>query len=172
MSDSTRDLVVTVPQKLWLTWLAEGDLPGDPPAEAGLWDFYQGAADAPHAEPGARVYVVAHGMLRGYAPLKRIERQGRGFSLVRGGGAVACTLAEGITGFQGVRYRWWARDDEHDFPAWATLGLPRGLERDVRALLELRARGAAERAELRRRALGGLPLFAPMPVMNRLSRVA
>lgn len=68
-----------------------------------------------------RCYVVAHGRLRGYAPLYAVEvdESGRRFiSLIRRGGAHAVTIAAPIIGFRGYRYRWWSRDQEVAFPGW------------------------------------------------------
>lgn len=125
-----RDLVVTVPKAIWPEWIAEGELPGDPPA--GLeWHFNMGGP-RPELKPGARIYVVAHGRLRGYAPLVRLEngrvwapgdRDPYGWALVRHGGAVACTISEPIRGFRGWKYRWWPRDQEVPFPDWKTAGV-------------------------------------------------
>lgn len=113
------DVVVTCPKRLWLDWLDEGDLPGDQPS-GDEYAFWLGGP-RPRIEPGARVYVVAHGKLRGYAPLTRIELAGApafGFALIRGGGAVACTIDAPVTGFRGWRYRFWQREDERPFPDW------------------------------------------------------
>ena len=112
------DVVVTVPQHLWEDWLDEGDLPGEP-WSGEEWHFYLSGA-VPRILPGERVYVVAHGRLRGYAPLVRIERgeEPWQFALVRHGGAVAITVPEVIPGFRGWRYRWWDRSLEAPFPAW------------------------------------------------------
>lgn len=117
------DVVVTVPKGMWEEWLAEGDLPGDPQGdmESHFWLF---PFTMPRIEPGNRVYIVAHGKLRGYAPLRRVEqycelRHDRA-CLVRNGDAVAVTIAEPIRGFQGWRYRWWQREDEQPFPDWRT----------------------------------------------------
>jgi hypothetical protein len=120
------DVVVTVPKDRWADWIDEGDLPGQAwgtgDAEySGWYDFYLGGP-LPQIEPGERVYIVAHGRLRGYAPLVRVDRYER--SLVRKGGAVAVTIAEPIRGFQGWRYRWWDRSAEIDFLEWATEGVP------------------------------------------------
>lgn len=110
------DVVVTVPQRLWSEWLDEGDLPGE--EETGEeWDFYLWGR-RPDIKRGERVYVCAHGKLRGYAPLTRIASYGDRFGLVRQGGAVACTIDEPIIGFRGWRYAWWSRDDERPFPNW------------------------------------------------------
>jgi hypothetical protein len=112
------DVVVTVPKRLWEDWLAEGDLPGDDATGEtyafSLW------GSPPEIQPGERVYIVAHGKLRGYAPLVMITpgwNHGE-FALVRGGGAVACTIAEPIRGFRGWQYRFWKREDEVPFPNW------------------------------------------------------
>jgi hypothetical protein len=117
------DVVVTVPKDRWADWLDEGDLPGDEWGTGdanrdGWYDFYLGGA-LPKIEPGERVYIVAHGRLRGYAPLVRLSRS----SLVRQGGAVAVTIPEPIRGFQGWRYRWWDRSIEVPFPNWQTEGV-------------------------------------------------
>lgn len=98
-------------------WVAEGDLPGEE------WSgndshFYLGGG-SPDIQPGERVYVVCEGRLRGYAPLVRIEHFGsRSYALVRQGGAVAVTIDRKIRGFQGFRYRDWAREEERPFPNW------------------------------------------------------
>ena len=107
------DLCVTVPKAKWAEWIAEGDLPGDAPT--GTEYVFWLAGPLPLIEPGERVYVVAHGRLRGYAPLVRAVP---GSGLVRGGGAVACTIAGPIRGFRGWRYRFWQREDELPFPDW------------------------------------------------------
>lgn len=120
------DVVVTCPKQLWAEWCAEGDLPGDP-WTGRIYDFYLGG-QAPNIRPGERVYVVAHGWLRGYAPLTRIEWQRRAplrngqqsvfggrFSLQRHGGAIAVTLSEPTQGFRGWRYRWWEYSDERAY---------------------------------------------------------
>lgn len=115
------DVVVTVPKGLWLDWLAEGDLPGEEAQwESHFW-FHGGI---PRIEPGDRVYVVAHGRLRGYAPLVTVEprcrlRQNMSCFLRRGD-AEAVTIPEHIRGFQGWRYRWWERNAEVPFPEWQT----------------------------------------------------
>ena len=128
------DVVVTVPQRLWREWLAEGDLPGEPwsGAESHFWF----AGPFPQITPGELVYVVAHGKLRGFAPLVRMETSCRlrpgTHCLVRRGGAVAVTLLEEaetprgeaytrpafIRGFRGWRYRWWRREQEMPFYDW------------------------------------------------------
>ena len=114
------DVVVTVPKARWADWIDEGDLPGTEwgsgdAGQSGWYDFYLGGP-LPDIKPGERVYIVAHGKLRGYAPLVRVDHYNR--SLVRQGGAVAVTIPEPIRGFQGWRYRWWDRSVEVDFPDW------------------------------------------------------
>jgi hypothetical protein len=120
------DCVVTVPQRLWGEWLDEGDLPGEP--DTGDTFHFWLASPLPEMQPGERVYIVAHGRLRGYAPLVAIERRCRlrpsVGCLVRRGGAVAVTIDRPIRGFQGFRYVDWDRSEEHEFPDWRTAGLP------------------------------------------------
>ena len=58
--------------------------------------------------------MVAHGKLRGYAPLTRL----RPGALIWAGNAVAVTIDESIPGFRGWRYRWWDREAERPFPEW------------------------------------------------------
>lgn len=124
------DVVVTVPKGFWRDWIAEGDLPGEP------WrgDYWAGqelvwvehlAAVGDEREwricaPDQRCYIVAHGLLRGYAPLCAVEVDpaGRLKALIRRGGAVAVTIPEPIQGFRGWRYRWWDRAAERPFPNW------------------------------------------------------
>lgn len=133
------DVVVTVPKKFWQEWVAEGDeaLVHEPApwGEINEYGFTIGARTKPDIYPGQRVYIVAHGALRGYAPLVRID-SGRSFggkpgsiALVRRGGAVAVTLRSDtaapldVPGFQGWRYRWWEPADEVPFPEWKTWGV-------------------------------------------------
>lgn len=132
------DVVVTVPKRLWAGWLSEGDLAyADESQHPAGWcgdyeygfTFSPGVA-VPKIEWDERVYIVAHGRLRGWAPLTKIttapERFGGrpgGFALVRRGQAVACTIAEPVRGFQGWRYRWWDRAAEIPFPDWRTAGV-------------------------------------------------
>ena len=115
------DVVVTCPKNRWNEWLAEGDLPGDKfvgdPFDDG-YGFSIGR-NRPSIEPGERVYVVAHGKLRGYAPLVQVYQSDEGrFYLIRAGGAVACTIDEPITSFMGWRYRWWDVKNEEAFEGW------------------------------------------------------
>ena len=119
------DLVVTVPKNLWFAWIAEGDAVGEP--ESGEeWAYWVSRARPP-IEPGDRLYVVAWGMLRGYAPVTRVVRQPLGdqFGICRQGKAVACTVRDArFDGFRGYRKRWWAREIEVPFPTWKTEGIP------------------------------------------------
>jgi hypothetical protein len=118
------DVVVTVPQRLWSEWLAEGDLPG---AEAEYTSHFWIGGPLPDIDAPERVYIVAHGRLRGYAPLVGRERRcilrPSVGCLMRGGGAVAVTIPEPIRGFRGWRYRWWPQEDERPFPDWQTAGV-------------------------------------------------
>jgi hypothetical protein len=119
------DVVVTVPKDFTNprtprrgleAWLAEGDAPGSS-WSGQLWSFTTHGMK-PDIAPGERVYVVCEGRLVGFAPLVRVEYQrspvggpGR-VNFIRGGGAVALTIAAPITGFRGWRYRWWNPADE------------------------------------------------------------
>lgn len=150
-----RDVVLRVPRQLWLRWICEGDLPGEPATE--LWAFSVGKA--PALPPGARCYVAAFGMLRGYAPIAvttgRTEGM-QGGSFLREGGAVAVTVP-GLdlgAGRWAWAYRSWPREREVPCPEWATAGLPCELEADVRLALDLR-RDPKHRAILKERAISG-----------------
>ena len=110
------DVVVTVPKWFWPEWIAEGDAVGEP--ESGEeWGFFLGGS-RPDAGPGDRCYIVAHGKLRGFAPIVRVAQTERGWAICRRGGAVAVTLPEPVPGFRGWRRRWWTRDVEVPFPDW------------------------------------------------------
>ena len=122
------DVVVTVPinfrygigPELGLdAWIAEGDAAGDP-YDGGLWTFCTGGG-RPDIEPGELVYVVCEDRLRGFAPLVEMNYERGSVYLIRGGGALAVTIPERITGFRGWRYRWWDRADEVPFPDWKTV---------------------------------------------------
>jgi hypothetical protein len=111
------DLVGTCPKDFWDEWLAEGDAAGEP--ETGTeWGWYTGDRKAKLMKPGDRFYVVAHGRLRGYATVVRIDCFPEGFAIIRKGGAVACTIPQQIPGFRGLRYRWWNPEAELPFPGW------------------------------------------------------
>ncbi len=110
------DFVATCPKGFWSEWIAEGDAAGDP--ETGVeWGWYT-RRSLISVDTGGRFYVVAHGRLRGYAIITRVDRQ-RGI-ICRRGGAVAVTIPEPIRGFQGFRKRWWPYCDEIPFPDWRT----------------------------------------------------
>lgn len=138
------DVVVTVPMDRWAEWLEEGDLAhsGELAGQLSDWQgeheygFLVGRG-RPNIKPGERVYIVAHGHLRGYSPLVRIG-DGRRFggprgslALIRRGRARAVTVLPAgrfsvparINGFQGYRYRWWERSEEIPFPEWRTAGV-------------------------------------------------
>jgi hypothetical protein len=128
------DVVVTVPKWKWAEWIAEGDTDGvdgsaTPMPWSGVFEYGFGVPTVPDIAPGERVYVVAHGRLRGYSPLAYLDhdepwRFGRGVcALVRLGGAVAVTIPQRIIGFQGFRYRWWDRSIEALFAEWRTAGV-------------------------------------------------
>src|ERR1017187_4978553 len=106
------DLVGTCPKDFWEEWIAEGDAAGDP-VTGEEWGWYTGDRKAASIKPGDRFYVVAHGKLRGWAPVTRVEKCPDGsFVICRQGGAVACTISEPIPGFRGLRLRWWPRRSE------------------------------------------------------------
>jgi hypothetical protein len=116
------DLVGTCPKDFWEEWIAEGDAAGAP-VTGEEWGWYTGHHLARSMKPGDRFYVVAHGKLRGWAPVTRVTRggdngEGDGFIICREGGAVACTIMDPIPGFRGLRLRWWNREDEIPFPDW------------------------------------------------------
>jgi hypothetical protein len=115
------DVVVTVPKSIWLDWLDEGDLVGEP-VTGEQWGFYVAGA-RPLVGVGERVYIVAHGRLRGYAPLTRLQKTQFGWAFVREGGAVAITIPEPIVGFRSWKDRWWDRSAEVPFPDWRTAGV-------------------------------------------------
>lgn len=119
------DLVVTVPKHFWFDWIAEGDAAGAPPSGQ-EWGFFLGR-NRPPIEPGDRLYVVAWGRLRGYAPVTRVVQHEGRWIICREAGAVACTVRNigmSFNGFQGFRKRWWDREDEVDFPDWMMVALP------------------------------------------------
>lgn len=118
------DLVGTCPKDFWLEWIAEGDPAGSP--ESGEeWGWYTRHSLARRIQPGDRFYVVAWGMLRGYAPVTRVHVAGgdSGYIICRRGGAVACTIEKPIPGFRGLEKRWWFRAEERPFPDWQTAGV-------------------------------------------------
>jgi hypothetical protein len=117
------DLVVTVPKTFWNEWLAEGDCAGDPPQfPQDEWGYHVGTR--PNIETGERLYVVAWGLLRGYAHVTRVVQAKGGWAICREGGAQAVTIEQAIPGFRGYRRRWWERDAEFLFQRWKTEGVP------------------------------------------------
>jgi hypothetical protein len=113
------DLVGTCPKDFWEEWIAEGDAAGEP-YTGEEWGWYTGDRKARSIQPGDRFYVVAHGRLRGWAPVMRVDvgGDGKSYAIIRHGGGVACTIAEPIPGFRGLRLRWWNRESEVPFPDW------------------------------------------------------
>jgi len=131
-----RDIVLTIPKDKWRAWLDEGACAGDEP-QAGeakrTWHMLTRQKPRKDAIPGvSRVYIWAAGRLRGYSILKRIltpeEVTAEGYDwpgawgYERGPEAFAVTINEDepTIGFQGARYRWWGREEEHPFPDWKT----------------------------------------------------
>lgn len=115
------DVVVCVPRQRWLDWIREGSLPGDQSSQR--FGFYVKTTERPPVEHGDRVYVIAWDQLRGYAPLIEMQDAPDGFTLVRAGGAVACTLPLDTKSFPGWKLRWWQRSDEMPFVEWQTAGI-------------------------------------------------
>jgi len=121
------DLVGACPKDFWLDWIAEGDAAGDP-CTGEEWGWYTRAPLAATIKRGDRFYVVAHGKLRGWAPVTRVQgphsddegEDQSGWIICRRGGAVACTVPFAIPGFRGLRVRWWDRTQEIPFPDWKT----------------------------------------------------
>lgn len=118
------DLVGTCPKGFWEEWIAEGDAASEngivfPSISGEDWHWYTSHCLARDINPGDRFYVVAHGKLRGWAPVVRVEEiDFRSWGIVRRGGAVACTIPAPIAGFRGLRLRWWDRSIEVPFPNW------------------------------------------------------
>lgn len=111
------DLVGTCPKDFWQEWIAEGDAAGEP-YSGEEWGWFTRARSARLIVPGDRFYVVAHGRLRGWAPVTRLQDSGDSFVICRRGDAVACTIDEPIPGFRGLRQVWWKREAERAFPNW------------------------------------------------------
>lgn len=118
------DLVVTCPKRFFLDWIAEGDAAGEP-WSGETWGWYLGGGPQPPIEAGDRLYVVAWGRLRGFAPVTDLRTDGRAWCICRQGGAEAVTIGEPIHGFRGWRRRWWPRELEQAFPSWRSEGVPR-----------------------------------------------
>lgn len=73
------DLVVTCPRGFFAEWIAEGD-PAGTPWSGEEWGWFVGRR--PDIVPGDRLYVVAVGRLRGYAPVTAVR--GLSFDPVHG----------------------------------------------------------------------------------------
>ena len=118
------DLVGTCPKDFWEDWLREGGLPDEPDIGPWTeWSWYTNHSLALRAKPGDRFYIVAHGKLRGYAPVVRVENPPSDndevkYAIIRRLGAVACTVPFPIPGFRGLRERWWSRERETPFVSW------------------------------------------------------
>lgn len=125
------DLVGTCPKDFWFEWIAEGD-PAGTPETGEEWGWYTRDRLALTAKPGDRFYVVAHGLLRGYAPIVRVHDAGDSFVICRKGGAVACTIERAIPGFRGLRQRWWHRIDERPFLEWQSANITVKAPRSVK----------------------------------------
>jgi hypothetical protein len=112
------DLVGTCPKSFWGEWIAEGDAAGER-YTGEEWGWYTGDRKASTIKPGDRFYVVAHGKLRGWAPVTRVQVCPDGsFVICRRGDAVACTVPFAIPGFRGLRRVWWDRAIEQPFENW------------------------------------------------------
>jgi hypothetical protein len=154
------DLVMTLRRDWWQTCIA-GQLPSSsrgfyvggrkPPARSARRS--SGEAAPPPVAPGERLYLVAHGRVRGYVPVSGVARTGRGWTIQRGGPAVAVTIPEAVADFRGWRAAWWAVSDEVPFPDWRTA--------DTSDVLE-DAEGASEREEAEASPPDG-PLFGGRP---------
>ena len=71
------DLVGTCPKGFWEEWIAEGDAASENglvfPSITGMdWSWCTRDRKAISTEYGDRFYVVAHGKLRGWAPVIRV----------------------------------------------------------------------------------------------------
>jgi len=113
------DLVGTCPKDFWGEWIAEGDAAGET-YTGQEWHWYTGDRKARSIQAGDRFYVVAHGKLRGWAPVVRVDigGDGKSYAIIRHGGGVACTIPTPIPGFRGLRLRWWKREEEVPFENW------------------------------------------------------
>lgn len=120
------DLVGTCPKGFWEEWIAEGDAASDRegvvyPSLTGVdWGWFTRDRKARSIKTGERFYVVAHGKLRGWAPVVRVDvsPDQTTYAIIRRGHAVACTIPEAIPGFRGLRLRWWKREEEKPFENW------------------------------------------------------
>lgn len=118
------DLVVTIPRQRWPQWLAEGDCAGDDRQSKWEWGFALGRGGVqPPIEPGERLYILAHGHIRGYAHVTRVAFVKGAWAIYRRQDSHAVTIAGTLSGFPGWRRRWWERKDEIAFPDWKTEGV-------------------------------------------------
>jgi hypothetical protein len=119
------DLVACLPVALFHDWWDEGGVPEWPEDLEYHWEV--GRRPPTTIETGrSRLYIVCGGLLRGFAPIRRVEQVAeRRWSLVRDGlSAEATTIPAPIPGFRGWRYRWWDRADEREFSDWAWESVP------------------------------------------------
>lgn len=131
------DLVGTCPKGFWEEWLREGGCAGESYPEYGYawWSrhvlarklsFKFSGNHTKMDESDLRFYVVCHGNLRGWAPVRDIligpeEGGAHCYGILRRSNeAVAITIPDPIPGFRGLRKRWWDRADETPFPDWKT----------------------------------------------------
>lgn len=135
--EAMADLVGTCPKDFWLEWIAEGDAAGEP-YTGEEWGWYTRSPLARTVQPGDRFYVVAHGLLRGWAPVTRVEWSDGSGIICRRGGGVACTVPFVIPGFRGLRQRWWNTNQEMPFPDWRIYGLPQDPRRNDIGGLQVR----------------------------------
>ena len=115
------DLVVTVPRERWQAWLDEGACAGDPPASVDRaleFGFHLYRCERPPIGEGERLYIAAHGAIRGYAFVSAVAARRGTWVIFRYAPAVAVTIREFVPGFHGWRRIWWRRDAEAPFPDW------------------------------------------------------
>jgi hypothetical protein len=119
------DLVGCLPVASFHAWYDEGGTPEFPDDYEYYW--LVGRRPPPAVVPGlSRLYIVCAGVLRGYAPIVRIDcHDAKRWALVRDGrSAEAVTIDETIPSFRGWRYRWWPREKELGFIDWAWEAVP------------------------------------------------
>lgn len=113
--------VGTCPAKFWEEWLREGDCAGDPPSsEPDGYAWWTRAQSARHIKEGDRFYVLARGLIRGYAVVSSVRTTDGEWWQIRRVNPVAVSIPERVRGFQGIRRRWWNPADEVPFPDWRT----------------------------------------------------
>lgn len=119
------DLVVCLPVALFHDWYDEGGTPDWADDNEYTWEIGSqppGSIQTNHS----RLSIVCAGVLRGFAPIRRVEQvAGRRWALIRDGrSAEAVTIPEQIKSFRGWRYRWWDHEDERPFDEWAWEAVP------------------------------------------------